>query len=179
MALQIKEYSASAKATNYYQTFTFILRVTENSVDTENNSSNVTIQAILKQDWEGDAFINWATGVSCTVNGEQWFSSYEQRYCCGSGEHIYYEITKDVPHNSDGTLSITVGGRIWQNEPTYFVYEGLTIGEDANNAMVLTPIEIKSVYIYDNGWSKYVPYVYDGEQWVKSTAFISDGSTWS
>ena len=164
MALQTKEYSASAKATNYSQTFTFTLRVTENSVDTVKNSSNITIQAILKQSWNGAAFYNWATGVSCTVNGEQWFSEYKQRDCSGDGEHIYCEVTKDIPHNSDGTLSLAVGGKIWQNEPTYFVSDGITIAEDATDAMELTPIARASTITAYNADIEYPALIHIGRK---------------
>ena len=79
MALQSKDFSVTAKSASGRITYTYILRVTENSVDLVKNSSNVTVEAILKQTYAGVAFSGYRTGVSCTINGETLFSDYCRR----------------------------------------------------------------------------------------------------
>lgn len=133
-----KDFTASADRNG--NTITYILRVTENSTNTAANTSNITVKAILKQSWNGYLFGDWHTGVSCTINGSQKFSDYTQRTLNGTGEHVYYTWTGDVAHNSDGSLSLKVGGKVWQNTPTYFVSNGITISESSSNTLDLTDI---------------------------------------
>lgn len=133
-----KDFTASASLNG--NTITYILRVTENSTNTAANTSNITVKAILKQSWNGYLFGDWHTGVSCTINGSQKFSDYTQRTLNGTGEHVYYTWTGDIAHNSDGSLSLKVGGKVWQNTPTYFVSNGITISESSSNKLELTDI---------------------------------------
>ena len=112
MALQTKDFSASVDYNG--STMTYILRVTENSVNTENNTSNLTIKAILKQTWSGELFWQYGTTVTCTINGTQIFSDSARRNLSGTSEHTYYTWTGDIAHAADGTLNLKVGGKIWQ-----------------------------------------------------------------
>jgi len=57
MALQTKDFSVSGKSGSGRITYTYTLRVTEESVDAVKNSSRVTIQAILQQTYSG--ILNW------------------------------------------------------------------------------------------------------------------------
>lgn len=140
MALQTKDYSVTQKSSGGGITYTYILRVTENSTNTEKNTSNITVQAILKQSYIGTAFTTWYTGVSCTLNGSQIFSDYKQRSLSGTAETIYYTWTGNIAHNDDGSLSLTVGGKIWQSTYASYSPPAMTIEESASNAMVLTAI---------------------------------------
>lgn len=140
MALQTKDYSVSGKSGSGGTTYTYILRVTENSIDVVSNTSNVTVQAILKSSAAGTSFSIWGTGVSCTLNGTQIFSDYQKRQCSGTGEHVYYTWTKDIEHNADGTLSLQVGGKLWQDNSASFTPPTLTITASEATAMALTSI---------------------------------------
>ena len=120
MALQTKDFLVTAPSASGGITYTYILRVTEESVDIAGNSSHITIQAILKQTYSGTAFYSWSTGVSCTVNGQQLFSDYRQRELRGTGEHIYYTWTGDLAHEDDGGLTLSVTGKLWQASPESF-----------------------------------------------------------
>ena len=88
MALQTKDFSVTGKSSGGGITYTYILRVTENSVNAAANTSNVTVQAILKQSYSGTAFTTWYTGVSCTLCGSQIFSDYKQRSLSGTAERF-------------------------------------------------------------------------------------------
>ena len=140
MALQTKDYSVTAKSSGGGIIYTYILRVTENSTNTEKNTSNVTVQAILKQSYSGTAFSTWYTGVSCTLNGNQIFSDYQQRSLSGTDEAVYHTWTGDIAHNDDGSKSLTVGGKIWQSAYASYSPPAMTISESSSNAMALTVI---------------------------------------
>ncbi len=140
MALQTKDYSVTQKSSGGGITYTYILRVIENSTDVEKNTSNITVQAILKQSYSGTAFSTWYTGVSCTLNGNQIFSDYKQRSLSGTDETVYYTWTGDIAHDDDGSKSLTVGGKIWQSSYASFSPPAMAITESASNAMALTAI---------------------------------------
>ena len=113
MALQIKDFSATAKSADGSNTFTFILRIQENSVNETANSSNLTVQAILKQSKEGLAFSNLSAGVSFQLGKDIQKTDYRTRSLHGTEEHIYYTWTGDVPHEGNGNLTLSVEGRFW------------------------------------------------------------------
>ena len=56
MALQTKDFSVTKKSAGGGITYTYIIRVTENSTNKANNTSNLTVKAILKQSYSGTAF---------------------------------------------------------------------------------------------------------------------------
>lgn len=106
--------------------YTYILRVAENSVNTTKNTSNVTIQAILKDSY-GITFSQWGTGVSCSIDGKEIFSEYKQRKYAGPNENVFYTWTGDLAHGDDGKLTISVSGRLWQNSPANWSPAKITI----------------------------------------------------
>lgn len=129
MALQTKDFTKTAKSSSGGVTYTYIMRVTENSTDTVNNSSSVTVQAILKSSYSGTAFSGYRTGVSCTVNGQTLFSDYCRRSISGKQEHVYYTWTGDLPHDADGTLTIRVSGKLWQTKSATYTPPTMNIPE--------------------------------------------------
>lgn len=180
MALRTKDFSITGKSGSGGIAYTYILRVTENSASLVNNKpvSNVTVEAILKQDYNGLAFKLWTTTVTASINGKQIFSDAKQRELNGTGEHVYYTWTGDVDHNSTENPSITVGGQLWQREPADFSPPTLTIAENSADAMALTPVAVSAVCIFENGYEKYASYIYDGEKFVKCVPYIHNGSEW-
>lgn len=114
MALQSKNFSVTKKSASGGITYTFTIRVTENSTNEANNTSNLTVKAILKQDYSGQSFYSWSTGVSCTLGSEQIFSDYTRRSLSGTAEAVYYTWQGDIKHNDDGTLTLPVSGKFWQ-----------------------------------------------------------------
>jgi len=137
MALQTKDFSVTGVSAGGGITYTYILRVTQNSTNIAANSSNLTVQAILKQNYAGTAFHTWFTGVSCSLNGRQIFSDYEQRSLSGTAEHVYYTWTGDVSHNPDGNMLLTVAGSFWQSTYESYSPPAMTVPADT---MVLTPV---------------------------------------
>ena len=115
MALQTKNFSVTKKSAGGGITYTFTIRVTENSINKEKNTSNLTVKAILQQSYSGTAFYSWSTGVSCSLDGNQIFSDYAKRSLSGTSEQAYYTWTGDVSHKADGTLTLPVSGKFWQS----------------------------------------------------------------
>lgn len=139
MALRTKDYTVTGKSKSgiYY---TFKLRVMENSVDVLTNSSSITVEAILVSDYEGLAFFNVGICIEGFINAQQVIDSAQWQRCEGTGEQIYATWTGDVAHDADGTLSLTVSGKLWTTGTANFLPPVLTIAENADDAMVLTPI---------------------------------------
>lgn len=138
--LQSKDYSVYGESANGSHDFRYILRVTENSISVENNSSSITVEAILVSSYSGLLFYGVNVGVSCTINGESIFADYAQRRCEGTEEHIYFTWTGDILHGEDGYQSITVGGKFWTGGSAKFLPPTMTIKENEATAMVLTVI---------------------------------------
>lgn len=137
MALQTKDFTKTAKSSGGGVTYTYIMRVTENSIDTVKNCSSVTVKAILKSSYSGTAFSGYRTGVSCTVNGQTLFSDYCRRSISGKQEHVYYTWTGELPHDTDGTLTIRVSGKLWQTKAATYTPPTMNIPE---GTMTMTPI---------------------------------------
>ena len=137
MALQSKDFAVSGKSESGRITYTYTLRVTEESVDTVKNASRITIQAILRQTYSGTAFSGWRTGVSCEVDGQSVFSDYCRRTISGKEEHVYYTWEGQLPHGPDGTLTVRISGRLWQTKVASYTPPALEIPE---GELVLTPI---------------------------------------
>ncbi len=119
-------------------TITYSVKVSEISVNNQTNVHTLQIQTTLKQTWNGDLFDMWGTGVQATINGEDIINSYKQRELKGTSEHIYETATTTVMGENDGTCKITVGGKIWQNDPTWFFADGLII---SNQTLELTTVD--------------------------------------
>ena len=137
MALQTKDFSVSGKSDRGTITYTYILRVTENSVNTAKNTSNVTVQAILKQNYSGLAFKDWTTNITCYLNNVLVINDSRKRKLEGTSEHIYATWTGDLSHDSNGKLTLEVDGQLWQNNPEDFNPPTLTIKD---KTMTLTDL---------------------------------------
>lgn len=147
--------------------------VVENSTSIENNTSNVTITLIVG--WNGGSWaadnpryyinVNGQTKKTGTAN----FNTSE----ASSGSQTIATWTGDVPHNQDGTGSMTwaVG------------YEGIYSGEgiysQASGTKTLTTIDRGMMRIKVGGaWKKGLPYVKVGGTWKLGQAFIKAGGSW-
>ena len=127
--IQTKDISVTQASADGTNTFTFTLRVRENSVDIAKNSSNVTIEAILQQTDAGTCFINTLAGVSCAANGVSLFNSYRERTLMGSKERIFHTWTENMRHWPDGNLELSIQGRFWisgarDNQPALLEVRG-------------------------------------------------------
>ena len=174
MALQTKDFTVTGKSASGGITYTYLLRVTENSIHIAENTSNITVQAILKQSYSGTAFSNWNTGVACTLGGREIFSDYRKRRLDGTAEHIYYTWTGDVAHDPDGTLQLTVGGSVWQSSyasysPPAMELEGvmaLTVIPRASQISakdaVVTGTSRVTVSRYDAGFTHSIRWEFEG-----------------
>jgi len=142
MALQQKDFTGKYTSGTGV-VYTYILRVIENSVSTLDNSSNVTVKAMLKDNY-GISFSNWGTGVSCTLGGSEIFNDYRQRQYLGPVENEFYAWTGNIVHGDDGTLCLKVCGELWQNSPANWSPAKITIEATDSNVFVLTPIARES-----------------------------------
>ena len=152
MALQERDYSVQGKSSGGGILYTFTIRVTENSVNAQQNTSNLTVKAILTHNYSDTAFAKWGTGVSCTLNGNKIFSDYQQRRCDAGVANVYYTWTGNVEHDSDGTLKLKVGGELWQNNSASYTPQRMTIAENEDTAMDLTPIARESTAVASDAY---------------------------
>ncbi len=141
MALQTKDFSVTRASAGGGITYTFTIRVTENSTNKANNTSNLTVKAILKQSYSGTAFYSWYTGVSCSLNGTQVFSDYQKRSLSGTSETVYYTWTGNVQHAPDGSLNLKVDGKFWQSSYESYSPPAMSV----SGTWALTPIPRASI----------------------------------
>jgi hypothetical protein len=180
MALQTKDYSVVAKSSNKLNTYTYILRVTENSVNEDTNTSNLTIKAIVKCSYS-NIMKNVPMVVDCTLNGIQVFSNSAKRTMGAKNtEHVFYTWTGDVEHNADGSLILAVGGNLTHTtDEGWMPITPMTIHEDESNIMEMTFIQRGLVYI-DNGsgFEAYQCYIYNGTEWELYMPYVDNGTDW-
>jgi hypothetical protein len=129
MALLTQDLSLTAKSGHGKITYTYILRITQNSTDPVKNCSHVTVEAILKQTYSGTAFSGYRTGVSCTVDGETLFSDYCRRTIAGKQEHVFYVWEGELPHREDGSRILRIGGKLWQTKKAEYTPPTMLIPE--------------------------------------------------
>ena len=141
MALQTKDFSVSGKSSGGGITYTYILRVTENSAGLVNNKpiSNITVQAILKSSYSGTSFSSTYVNCFCTISGSRKIDYREQTKLEGTGEKVLSSWTGDIEHNADGKLSITVGGELWTDASQSYLPPKLII---TGSTMALTAITV-------------------------------------
>ena len=178
MALLTQDLSVQSKSSSGGITYTYILRLIENSIDEVSNTSNVTIQAILKSSYSGASFNNYGIGVSCKLNEEQIFSDYKSRSCTSNAEQVYYTWTGDIAHNDDGTLDINVSGEFWivENSATY-TPKNMSI---ASQKISLTTIIRGFIYLKIDGVRKHcTPFLKVNGTWKKACAYIKANSKWN
>lgn len=171
----------SAKVKFYY-----ILNVTENSVNVENNTSLLTIKATLRTTLVRGSSINLPAqyfNFGCTINGRTIFSKSKQVGITKVGqiELLTYQTT--LIHNDDGNLSITVGGTIKSAnfDGRYFPSGGLAITESSSTAMHLTQID-RGGFMWvniDGTWKKGTPYVNVNGTWKKGVPYFNNNGTWT
>ena len=111
MALNEQNFTATCKSTTGIN-YTFIVRVTENSVDAVNNSSNVTVQAILQSAYTRTSFLTQTVEITLKLNDEVLVKRDAMRTCSGTAEHVFEEWTGDVVHGEDGSKSISIEGKL-------------------------------------------------------------------
>lgn len=109
-----------------------ILTVTETSTSTPNNTSTVSISLVLKRPQN---IISSATkSASCTINGTvyNWSGTIG-----GSGDKTLISTTQNIPHNSDGTKTISISASIQLD----ITWGGVQLGTiTGSGSMVLTNI---------------------------------------
>ena len=139
MALKVQDFKIAGES-NSGINYTFIVRVTENSVNEELNSSNVTIQAILKSGYTKTSFIGQTIkfilqlGDQTLVDREAW------RTCEGTAEHIYETWTGDVTHDDDGTATLSVDGEL----DSWSTFTAMPPDMTVSGTMELTQIVLNS-----------------------------------
>lgn len=173
--VKVQDFTGSQKNSNNSITYTYIIRVYELSYNQETNKHKVRYEAILKQDSSADGFLIWGTGVKVTRNGTAVINSYEQRDCSGTKEHLYEYYEEELEGNEDGTLSITIGGECWQNEPTWGPSK-ITI---SNKTFNFTTILRGLLYAKINGvWKHCTPYIKINGVWKRAYAYVKQNGSW-
>lgn len=133
--LQKVDFSNTGKWSNI--TYTYILRIYEISIDVEKNISKLFVQAILKSNHSGDSFWMYYTTVAGSIDNVEKFSDRKQRTISGTDELVCFEWEGEVKHNDNGSKTIEIDGRVWQDNPEYFPMSGISI---TDKKMELTTI---------------------------------------
>jgi hypothetical protein len=144
MALRTKTVKSSATANDY----TLELRLTENSVSVENNTSSVSWSLVLVSG--GYRFSQYKVGWSVSLNGNVVSSrsraSAEQRSIEKNGTLTVVSGTTTVSHNSDGTLNMACAASI-DTESTEYTPGSMSL----SGTMALTDIPRASTLGVANG----------------------------
>lgn len=117
MALKTQDFSYTQNKGGI--NYTYILRVTQNSVDAQKNCSNVTVDAILKSDKEGTSFYFQYFEVYAYLNGSKAIGASAYRSCVGTEEHVFESWTGEVGHDENGEFTIVVEGALLCLESGY------------------------------------------------------------
>lgn len=98
---------------------TFYLNLSESNVDTANNRSTVNwnFQITGQSSWD---FYDIGSTIVITINGTQVYNAYAQRSYGGSGTATWASGSIVVPHNSDGSKTISASFSYSQSSSSYY-----------------------------------------------------------
>jgi hypothetical protein len=98
---------------------TFYLNLSESNVDTANNRSTVNwnFQITGQSGWD---FYDIGSTIVITINGTQVYNAYAQRSYGGSGTATWASGSIVVPHNSDGSKTISASFSYSQSSSSYY-----------------------------------------------------------
>lgn len=124
--------SAMSTNNNYVK---YEITITQNSQSVNDNTSNVTVSVRFFRTNKG--YKTWGTGtVYCKINGETYSSDVVPSQYITEDGIVLFTKTLNIPHNSDGSKTLTCSAWITHNAP-------LTSSEQAFS-VVLTTIPRKS-----------------------------------
>lgn len=138
----------------------------------EENYSDVTATAYVKRNNSSYSPYNNESTANLTIDGtnKNYTGSYDLRT---GGYKIITSNTVRVPHNSDGTKSITISFSFNGKLSSY--YPNGSISKE----ITLTPIPRGSMRLKSNGaWKRGTPYVKVNGVWKKGTAYLKLNGTW-
>lgn len=180
MALQTKTFSSSTTSNEY----TLKLTVTENSINTNNNTSNVSYRLYMTSGgWDFETF---AVGWEISLNGKVVSSmSREDAPQIDLGVNSSVTIasgTTNIAHRSDGTLkNMAVSGE------SYMAKESYTPGNmSVTGSMTLTPInlpeppvksEIDDIFSFDVERGISVPFTSHSEDYTHKLSLVYGSTT--
>lgn len=88
------------------------IKITENSTDVADNTSNVTVAVVFYR----TAGYAYGTGtVHCTINGTKYSSSVTSSQKITTSEITLFKKTLNIKHNTDGTKTLSVSAYIDHN----------------------------------------------------------------
>lgn len=168
MALQTKTYTKSGS-----NGFTLTLTLTENSVDTVNNTSSITYKLVLTSG--SYYFSDYSHGYNVTLGGKSvanlTHTSYQNQISISKNSSLTIASgTTTIAHDSDGGLDMSV---------SYSFYTGYTGTISGTGTMTLTDIARGLVYIGNgSSYDAYEVYIGNGTSWDKYIPYIGNGTDW-
>lgn len=123
--------------------YTYKCDVTENSYNTANNTSNVTVIFSIKGPWSTAAFYEWDTHYGIIIDGSVKKIGNSSPYVASS----YVQLltwTGDVVHNSDGSKSISVSVYLHNGSSGYLPRQYTSSSPLSMGSVALTTIPRKS-----------------------------------
>lgn len=154
MALKVQDYSVTGKSTSGIN-YTFILRVTENSIDEAANTSNLTVQAILKSGYSKTSFLYQTVNIVVKLDDQTIIERDAWRTCEGTEEHIFETWTGDIAHDGDGTLQLPVYAMLepWSSfnamPPKMEISDSMELTQIVQNVPPEIPSELTAAYTAD------------------------------
>lgn len=132
--------SGPLSTSNQYVKYT--ITVTQNSQSIENNTSNVTVSVRFYRTNTG--YVTYGTGtVYCKIDGTTYNASVTPSQKITDSGIVLFTKTMDIPHNADGSKTLTCSAWISHNAP-------LSSNEQPYN-QVLTTIPRNSTLSANNG----------------------------
>ena len=178
MGIQTKSYIVGAVDDLELNKYQLELILTEESVDTANNTSNISYE--LKLHSGSRSFSTWGITRNLTLNGVEIANTTSQMSISAYSTLVLLKGTAIIPHSNDGSLDMPIVASISMPNPN---------GVDfvVNNATIQSTIQLTKIvrgntympYIYNGStWVKYTPYIFNGTSWIKYTPRVHDGSSW-
>lgn len=99
------------------------IEVITNSQSISNNRSNVTVKVHFKRTNTG--YTTYGTGTCyCTINGTEYAAAVTLSHKITSSGIVLFSKSLNIPHNADGTKSLSVSAKIEHNAPLNSSYHG-------------------------------------------------------
>jgi len=167
----------SANGANGHHLFNF--HVNETSTDTANNTSTVAWSFNIEAIQNGWDFYTIGSTIKIVINGTTVYEQYAQRSFGGSGYTIWAEGTTTIPHNSDGTKSISFSFSYSQSSTANYTPGNASASGSMNLTTIPRYVNITSFTVSKRDETS-VQYAYDSDATCDWAWYSKDnGSSWS
>lgn len=150
------------------------IEIDQTSQDFGAMTSDVKVSGYLVNDNDWEVYHSGGQTVERHIGGEQTYSPSDFDFSInGHHELCYISHTFTVPHNNDGTKTVTFHVQYGQTGTPTFQFD-----KEVSATLTLTAFQL-GAWIRNKGkWIHVIPYVRSSGKWKRAVPFVRSGGAW-